>query len=106
MPEQLHNHQPLTQSCVTAHPDTEYVGKDGKPSLAVLSLGCGTSSKLSVIGKYGGQAQWITGPIIDILQGGAGELSAALNQQIGGEWPVRHSTAAALFPTLQANVRC
>jgi hypothetical protein len=70
--------------------DTAFVGLDGRPSLAVLSLGCGGSSELSHVEKEAGPLDWVvTGPLIDILGNGAGELSAALNQQLAREWPGR-----------------
>lgn len=66
---------------------TKFVGDAGKPSLAVLSIGCGTSSQLSKVKLGDGQLGWVSGPLVNILQGGAGELSAALNQHVANDWP-------------------
>lgn len=69
--------------------ETAFVGENGKPSLAVLSLGCGGTSEMSAVPKNAGPIDWVVkGPLIDILGTGAGELNAAISQQLAREWPV------------------
>jgi hypothetical protein len=73
----------------TSEYETKFVADEkGKPSVAVLSLGCGTTSEFNHVRKRAGAFGWaVTGPIIDILQSGGGELSAAIFQELSKAWP-------------------
>lgn len=47
------------QSPLGACPETKFVATEaGKPSIAVLSLGCGTTSELKSVDKYAGPIGW------------------------------------------------
>jgi hypothetical protein len=62
------------------------VPRDGQPAIAILSLGCGTSTALATVDKDAGAVGWGLGPIIGILLSGGGELNAAIDQQLARDW--------------------